>query len=93
MRTLLRTFALVALGTGARAAWRRRVELLEQLDELRGKPHVDQHAPPSHVGGPDEAVDHDRQPGVPPPSNHDYEDEYDQVLAETFPASDPPGHW
>lgn len=46
------------------------------------------------ISGPGESVDHDRQPGVPPPSaDADYEDPRDIVGAESFPASDPPSSW
>ncbi|MCW2924718.1 MAG: hypothetical protein JWM98_2122 [Thermoleophilia bacterium] len=46
------------------------------------------------VSAPGAAVDHDRQPGVPPPSaDEDYDDPQDQAGAESFPASDPPGGW
>lgn len=38
-------------------------------------------------------VDHQRQHGVPPAGNDDYEDALDAELAASFPASDPPGHW
>lgn len=54
--------------------------------------------PASHlslpISAPDAAVDHDRQPGVPPPSaDDDYDDPCDIVGAESFPASDPPSSW
>ena len=39
----------------------------------------------------DDAVDHERTPGVPPPDNDDLTG-YDQAIAESFPASDPPQH-
>ena len=39
----------------------------------------------------DDAVDHKRTPGVPPPDNDDLTG-YDQAIAESFPASDPPQH-
>jgi hypothetical protein len=45
------------------------------------------------VSGDGEAVDHDRQPGVPPPSNDDYDELVDIEGAESFPASDPPSGW
>ena len=39
-------------------------------------------------------VDHDREHGVPPETNDDYEDdELDHEGADSFPASDPPGGW
>ncbi|MCW2927650.1 MAG: hypothetical protein JWM86_1618 [Thermoleophilia bacterium] len=50
-------------------------------------------APDPKVSGDGEAVDHDRQPGVPPPSSDDYEDPVDIEGAESFPASDPPSGW
>jgi len=43
-------------------------------------------------GAPD-PVDHDREPGVPPETNDDYEDELDHEGADSFPASDPPGSY
>jgi hypothetical protein len=43
--------------------------------------------PPAH----DDAVDHERAPGVPPPDNDDLTG-YDAAVAESFPASDPPQH-
>lgn len=39
----------------------------------------------------DDAVDHERTPGVPPPDNDDLTG-YDEAIAESFPASDPPQH-
>ncbi|MCW2949494.1 MAG: hypothetical protein JWN41_507 [Thermoleophilia bacterium] len=41
-----------------------------------------------------DAVDHEREHGVPPESNDDYaSDEVDHEGADSFPASDPPGGW
>ena len=37
----------------------------------------------------DDAVDHERTPGVPPPDNDDLTG-YDAAIADSFPASDPP---
>lgn len=45
------------------------------------------------LSGPGLAVDHDRQPGVPPSNNDDYDDPTDRTDADSFPASDPPGGW
>lgn len=45
------------------------------------------------MSGTGQAVDHDRQPGVPPEHNDDYDELIDQVDAESFPASDPPATW
>jgi len=46
------------------------------------------------ISEPGGAVDHERQPGVPPPSNDDYEaDATDHAGAASFPASDPPSGW
>ena len=45
------------------------------------------------LSGPGMAVDHERQPGVPPPTNDDYDDLDDRTDADSFPASDPPGGW
>jgi hypothetical protein len=39
-----------------------------------------------------EAMDPAAQPGVPPETNDDYDGE-DAVIAESFPASDPPASW
>jgi hypothetical protein len=52
-------------------------------------------APPQvlSMSGPGLAVDHERQPGVPPPDNDDYDDPYDRTDADSFPASDPPSSW
>jgi hypothetical protein len=38
-----------------------------------------------------DAVDHERTPGIPPPDNDDLTG-YDETIAESFPASDPPQH-
>lgn len=45
------------------------------------------------VSGPGMPVDHERQPGVPPPANDDLDDCVDHESAESFPASDPPARW
>ena len=45
------------------------------------------------VSGPGMPVDHERQPGVPPQDNDDLDDCVDHDSAESFPASDPPGHY
>ncbi len=46
------------------------------------------------ISGRDQAVDHERAPGVPPPSVvYDFDDLVDSVGAESFPASDPPSGW
>lgn len=60
-------------------------------DEPRKEP--DPEAPARRVSGPGQPVDHDRQPGVPPPANDDYDDKVDLDGAESFPASDPPSGW
>lgn len=42
----------------------------------------------------EEAVDHDRKPGVPPPTNEDVEgNKVDEESAQSFPASDPPANY
>jgi hypothetical protein len=47
-----------------------------------------------HVSGKGEAVDHDRQPGVPPETNEDVcEEKEDLESAQSFPASDPPANY
>jgi len=94
MPKLFRMIAIAALGGAARTAWRRRAELAGRARELRSGPGA---APPalgsSRISGRDGAVDHERQPGVPPPANDDYDDAYDQAVAGTFPASDPASTW
>ena len=53
------------------------------------------HARENAVSGRDEAVDHERQPGVPPPAAEQGVDgdREDQTSAESFPASDPPASY
>ncbi|MCW2924717.1 MAG: hypothetical protein JWM98_2121 [Thermoleophilia bacterium] len=54
---------------------------------------MDPNERPTH-SGPDEAVDHERQPGVPPPAAEDgVVDPDDLAGADSFPASDPPASY
>jgi hypothetical protein len=48
---------------------------------------------PRPLSGRDEPVDHEREPGVPPPATDDYDDMVDVEGAESFPASDPPSNY
>lgn len=41
----------------------------------------------------DDPVGPDRPSGVPPETNDDQDDEVDHDSADSFPASDPPGHY
>ena len=56
-------------------------------DTAPHQPDADDLDPAEH----DDAVDHERRPGVPPPDNDDLSG-YDEALAGSFPASDPPQH-
>jgi hypothetical protein len=71
---------------------RERDALREREAERALEDHPDAHVSEPRSGE-DEAVDHDRQPGVPPPHVDDYEDIVDKEGAESFPASDPPGSY
>lgn len=84
MKFLLKLAALALAGRAATELWHRREHL---RDLLSG----DADAGP--VSAPGAAVDHNRQPGVPPPANEDYQDDRDVVGALSFPASDPPSSW
>ena len=64
----------------------------EQAAERTTQDHPDAHLREPR-SGPDEAVDHERTPGVPPPTVDDYEELLDKEGAESFPASDPPSGW
>jgi hypothetical protein len=62
--------------------------------ELTSDPKTPTDPPTGSIDGapaPD-PVDHDREHGVPPETNDDYDDdEVDHHGADSFPASDPPG--
>ena len=83
MRWLVRILALFGAYVLARRLWKPVVEAsTEAVEGIR-----------SAISGDGDAVDHNRAPGVPPPSNDDYQELLDQELAGSFPASDPPSGW
>lgn len=89
MRTISRIAALIVAAAIGRLTWRRRDQLAAAVARLRAGDDEQ----PTPVSAREGAVDHERQPGVPPPANDDYEDDRDVIGASSFPASDPPATW
>lgn len=85
MRTIVRTIIAAGLLAGAVLLLAQRVRPWLQRAEHAFRSGRSRRA----ISGDGLAVDHDRQPGVPPETNDDYEDPLDQCVADSFPASDP----
>lgn len=91
---LLRAIAIVGVAIVANEALRRNgIDLLARVRHRLGRSGTDTPAPAPARRIRHGAVDHTRQPGVPPEHNLDYQDLLDIELAGSFPASDPPSGW